>query len=155
MKSSSVTSTSKAFPAVRNSLPKNQTARETRDSSAMFRTRNNSVIDSIESVGGKRNFGFRNHSFALGSAVRHFQTISNFPEMPSKLERVTDRTNIKQIQKNTIKKVPAMMDALNQDPRALEIFMEELALADKTQPKHLQFLANMPHTISGQTETKY
>ena len=29
------------------------------------------------------------------------------------------------------------MDALKQDPRALEIFMEELALADKTQPKHL------------------
>ena len=38
------------------------------------------------------------------------------------------------------------MDALKRDPRALEIFIDELALADQSQPKHLKFLADLPHT---------
>ena len=40
------------------------------------------------------------------------------------------------------------MEALRQDPKAMEIFIDELALADKTQPKHLRFLANLPQYSS-------
>ena len=40
------------------------------------------------------------------------------------------------------------MDALKKDPRALEIFMDELAMADSSQPKHMRFLANLPATLT-------
>jgi len=39
------------------------------------------------------------------------------------------------------------MDTLKRDPRALEIFLDELALADKTQPKHLRFFAGLQDTV--------
>ena len=42
--------------------------------------------------------------------------------------------------------MPELMNTLRQDPLAMEIFMDELALADQTQPKHLRFLANLPKT---------
>ena len=49
-------------------------------------------------------------------------------------------------QKLTMKRMPELMDTLRQDPLAMEIFLDELALADQTQPKHLRFLANLPQT---------
>ena len=42
--------------------------------------------------------------------------------------------------------MPELMETLRQDPMAMEIFLDELALADQTQPKHLRFLANLPQT---------
>ena len=81
---------------------------------------------------------------ALGSTVRHFQTISDFPVIPSKLDRARSNLKPRDAQKLTAKKLPEMVDALKSDPRALEIFIDELALADQSQPKHMRFLQDLP-----------
>ena len=55
--------------------------------------------------------------------------------MPSKLDMLTNKTDptkLLKMRKETVKKVPEMMDVLRKDPRALEIFLDELALADQT-----------------------
>ena len=44
--------------------------------------------------------------------------------------------------------VRSMMETLKSDPRAMDIFVEELAAADKTQPKHMKFLSNLPYQTS-------
>ena len=46
-----------------------------------------------------------------------------------------------------------MIEVLKRDPKAMEIFMDELALADKTQPKHMRFLANLPKTQQSWLDT--
>ena len=44
--------------------------------------------DSMVSLGaGGRKSGFRHHSLALGTTVRHFQTINDFPTMPNDRKR--------------------------------------------------------------------
>ena len=46
-----------------------------------------------------------------------------------------------------------MMETLKSDPRAMDIFVEELAAADKSQPKHMKFLSNLPHYTSRQFDS--
>lgn len=46
-----------------------------------------------------------------------------------------------------------MMETLKSDPRAMDIFVEELAAADQTQPKHMKFLANLPFHTSRQFDS--
>ena len=143
---------SKGFPAVRNSLPGDMTDRKANYSGSL-RSKNSSFLENRDSNMGvsqstanktrSRTFGFRNHSHALGSTIRHFQTISDFPEIQSPRG---GSTNNKDYAKMASKRVPDVMEALKSDPRAMEIFMDELALADRNQPKHMQFLANLPHT---------
>ena len=81
----------------------------------------------------KKTFGFRNHSHALGSTVRHFQTLIEMPRPPKKGKRLD---------------VGSMMSTLKSDPRAMDIFLDELATADQTQPKHMRFLSNLPSTTN-------
>ena len=38
------------------------------------------------------------------------------------------------------------MDTLKNDPRAMDIFLDELSMADQVQPKHMKFLSNLPMT---------
>jgi len=70
---------SKGFPAVRQNLGLDHT----RANSSMMRSKNSSFMSHRNSDAGKtansalkgkvqKNFGFRNHSLALGSTVRHF-----------------------------------------------------------------------------------
>ena len=149
--------TAKVFPAVRHSLPGIESdIKGGRTTQASWNSKNNSRVGFLDAAGGGdtsrttavtrktgKTFGFRNHSFALGSTVRHFNTMSDFPAIPSKLERAKSNMNDKDAQKMTASKVPDIMDVLKQDPKALEIFMEELALADKKQPRHLRFLSDI------------
>ena len=94
------------FPTARNSLPGISTQRETMAMSGMFRSKNSSFLDqrnlsigesTVRGAKNNRAFGFHNHSFALGSTVRHFQTISDFPSLPSKLDRVQNRAEIEKM----------------------------------------------------------
>ena len=88
------------------------------------RTRNTNKKES-------KTFGFRNHSHAIGSTLRHFSTINDLPELPASVSR--KKGNMVQLldwQNKTKRKLPEVMEALKKDPRALEIFMDELALAD-------------------------
>ena len=96
---------------------------------------NNSDTGMLSPVRNARNkkkaFGFRNHSHALGSTLRHFSTITDFPELPASVTK--HKVNEQQLlewQKKTKRKLPEIMEALKKDPRALEIFMDELAMAD-------------------------
>ena len=97
--------------------------------------RRNSCYNPNSSNGGfpdaKKTLGFRNHSLALGSTVRHFQTLNEFPKPPKQGRKLN---------------VGAMMATLKQDPRAMDIFLDELAIADQVQPKHMKFLGNLPTT---------
>ena len=98
------------------------------------------------SIGGfeRKNFGFRNHSHALGSTLRHFTTITDFPDIPQSLSKhKAVEKEVNGWQKNTKNKLPEIMAALKKDPRALDIFIEELAMTDKSQPKHMRFLDNI------------
>mmetsp|Transcript_23403 Transcript_23403/g.29076 ORF Transcript_23403/g.29076 Transcript_23403/m.29076 type:complete len:84 (+) Transcript_23403:197-448(+) len=80
--------------------------------------------------GGKA-FGFRNHSHALGSTLRHFTTITDFPELPANVSRTKgNEAQLNEWQRKTKRQLPDVIDALKNDPRALEIFMDELALVD-------------------------
>ena len=74
-------SAAKAFPAVRLDMNGITTHRNRQSNSGMFRSKNSSFLDNRGSEAGVsqttatkagRNFGFRNHSLALGSTVRHF-----------------------------------------------------------------------------------
>ena len=147
----------KAFPAVKNPLPGSE-ARETmnttnnsfRKSRNTFMEQRNSEHASL-STGTRtnKNFGFRNHSLPLGSTVRHFSTMSDFPKIKSKGERARSNMNPTDSQRETVRSVPRIMESLRHDPKALEIFIEELALADQSQPKHLKFFNNLPETTLG------
>ena len=75
--------------------------------------------------------------------------MSDFPKITSKVDRARSNMNPKECQKETIQQVPLMMNSLKNDPKALKMFIEELALADKSQPKHLRFLSDLPDTIIG------
>ena len=66
---------------------------------------------------GKKTFGFRNHSHALGSTVRHFKTLVDMPKPPQRGKKLD---------------VGSLMETLKTDPRAMDIFLDELALADKS-----------------------
>ena len=63
--------------------------------------------------------------------MRHFQTLNEFPKPPKEGKKLNVR---------------AMMETLKQDPRAMDIFLDELSIADQAQPKHLKFLSNLPMT---------
>ena len=102
-----------------------------------------------------RNFGFRNHSHALGSTVRHFQTLTDFPSIAAKPGRSSSTVVQKEAQKQTLKQVPDILEQLKNDPKALEIFMDELAYADQTQPKHLRFLSDLPQNAQGEMGVGY
>ena len=163
--------TAKTFPAVKNCIPALGTAAGKlrsgngggRATSSMFHQSKNSGSFLDERGGGDTSrttamtrvnkaaggkFGFRNHSLALGSTVRHFQTITDFPIIPSKHERARSNLNSRDAKKITMSKVPDAFDALKSDPRALEIFIDELALADQSQPKHLRFLSDLPQHVN-------
>ena len=45
-----------------------------------------------------------------------------------------------------------MVEVLRKDPRALEIFLDELAMVDESQPKHMRFLANLPRQAVATTQ---
>ena len=81
--------------------------------------RRNSYYNPKSSKGGfpdaAKTLGFRNHSLALGSTVRHFQTLNEFPKPKKKGKKLN---------------VTAMMETLKQDPRAMDIFLDELSAAD-------------------------
>ena len=80
---------------------------------------------------GEKKAGFRNHSHALGSALRHYTTIADFSELPqSNLQKhlIEDEKEILKWQKKTKGKLPEIMDALKKDPRALDIYLDELAM---------------------------
>ena len=78
-----------------------------------------------------KTFGFRNHSHALGSTLRHFSTITDFPELPASVTKhKVNEQALLEWQKKTKRKLPEIMEALKKDPRALEIFMDELAMTD-------------------------
>lgn len=118
---------------------------------AYFETKRNSeniISQTTATRKMTKNFGFRNHSLALGSTVRHFKTMSDFPKISSKVDRARSNMNPKECQKETIQQVPLMMNSLKNDPKALSMFIEELALADQSQPKHLRFLSDLPDTTT-------
>lgn len=109
----------KGFPAIKLSMP----GLTTKDSGAAdfdnFRSRNSSFLDNqrrneesqvILNVG--RNQTFRHHSLALGSTVRHYQTLSDMPALPSKYSKIRDKLSPQQSSKLTMNKVPDMMDIL-------------------------------------------
>ena len=103
MLSPSPASGSKAFPAVRHTSPQVKFKAGNRATSGKYRSKNQSFLDNRNSDAGlysARNldganglgnrgstFGFRNHSHALGSTLRHFTTISDFPELPANVTR--------------------------------------------------------------------
>ena len=57
--------------------------------------------------------------------------MSDFPELPANVTRnKANEAQVTEWQRKTKKQLPDIIDALRKDPRALEIFMDELALVD-------------------------
>ena len=91
---------------------KNQSFLDNRNSDAgLYSARN---LEGAEGLGKKGSaFGFRNHSHALGSTLRHFTTISDFPELPANVTRAKgNEAQITEWQRKTKKQLPDIMDAL-------------------------------------------
>ena len=47
----------------------------------------------------------------------------------------------KKLKIQAMRAVPQLLDVLKKDPRALEIFLDELSLRDQIQTKHMKFLS--------------